>query len=153
MARMVSRGAVVVSGEVEVELDGILVARFPNLIVDGYLDELAKSVRGVEANLQTLQIALGDDSTAPANGDTALGNERIRKQVTKQSDAGTGKATTEVLFTSGEANFQIEEVGFYAGGATSTPGSGLLVSRVLYSHAKTSGESLTIRRTVTYARP
>lgn len=148
-----AHGAVVVSGVVEVLADGLLLARFPNLIVDGYLDELAKSVRGSEVNLQTLQVALGDDSTSPDAGDTALGNERARKQVTKQTDAGTGKTTTEVLFNSGEANFGIEEIGFFAGSATSTAGSGLLVSRVLYSHTKTSGESLTIRRTVTYARP
>lgn len=145
---------VAIFGVVEIEANGVLVARFPNLIVDQYLDELAKSVRGVEIDtLQTLQVALGDDSTAPAAGDTALGNERFRKQVTKQTDAGTGKTTTEVQINSGEANFQIEEIGFFAGAATSTAGSGFLVSRVLYSRNKTSGESLTVRRTITFARP
>lgn len=141
-----------ISGVVEIEVNGLIVARFPNLIVDVYLDELGKSVRGVEVNLQTLQVALGDDSTAPAAGDTALGNERERKQVTKQTDAGTGKSTTEVVFTTAEGNFQIEEIGFFAGAATGTAGSGLLVSRVLYSRNKTSSETLTVRRTATYER-
>lgn len=144
---------VTVSGVVEVEANGVLVARFANLITDVYLDELAKSVRGVEVNLQTLQVALGDDATSPTAGDTALGNERFRKQVTAQSDQGTGKSQTELVVNSGEANFGIKEIGFFAGDATSTAGSGLLVSRVLYDRTKTSDESLTIRRTVTYARP
>lgn len=144
------------SGEVRVEVRRhgrlVRVDVVPNLIVDGFLEEVSKHERGVGVDLQISYVATGDSTTAVANGDTQLGNERFRKQATKQTDAGAGKTTTELFVGTGEANFQWEEIAFFCGSASATTNSGTMVARILYSHNKTSSETVTISRTSTVAR-
>lgn len=119
-----------------------------NLIVDGALDAVADHLRGVTTtDLQIGYVAVGSNATAPANGDTQLVTETFRKQVTKQTDDGTGRTRTELFISKAEAVGQIEEVGFFAGAATAVANSGLLVARILYSHDKTASETLTLIRT------
>ena len=119
-----------------------------NMIVNGALNAVAAHLRGDQStDLQIGYVAVGDNSTAPAAGDTQLGNETSRKQVTKQTNDGTGRTRTEVFLSAAEAVGDIEEVGWFANGATAVADSGLLVARVLYGDAKTASETLTIVRT------
>ena len=127
--------------------------RFPNLIVNGALNAVAAHLRGdTSTDLQITYIAVGDDATAPAAADATLGNETFRKAATKQANDGTGKTRTELFIAAAEAVGTIEELGWFAGAASGTTDSGLLVARVLYSHTKTASETITIVRTDTLAR-
>lgn len=119
-----------------------------NLIVNGGLSNLAALLAGTGHTIGYL--ALGTGETAPANGDTALGNEIYRTAVTGFSAAG---ATCSSVFTvlAAEAVGTIKEIGIYAGG-TSAAGSGTLISRALWNYTKTADEELYITRTDTIGR-
>jgi len=119
-----------------------------NLITDVGKNLLRDVLNGTVTDGTIKYVALGSNNTAPAGGDTKLGNEFFRKQVTKQETGVTGKLITTVFIAPYEANQQIEEIGWFAGtGATSTKDSGVLIARVLYSKSKTELESLQIERT------
>ena len=92
-------------------------------------------------------MAWGDDNTAPAVGNTALGNEEGRKEVSSQVvGVSAGKVKTVTIRGAQDAVGQIEEFGWFADDATSTAGSGIMVARVLYSRLKTDSESLQVDR-------
>ena len=117
-----------------------------NQITDDGVDLLVAALRGEDAEIN--YIAWGDDDTAPAASDTALGNETGRKLITSQAAGDPGETVTVAYLAPQDANGQIEEVGWYAQ-ATATPGSGVLLARILYSHEKTDGESIQVDRTDT----
>jgi hypothetical protein len=86
----------------------------------------------------------------PATSDTTLHNETFRKAVTVQSAGGAGVATTTLFLSPQDAVSVIAELGWFAGvSATSTPGSGAMVARVLYNHQHTNLESVQSVRTDT----
>ena len=123
-----------------------------NLITAAGLDLLVSALRDNTVDAEIRYLAWGDDSTPPAAGDTALGNELGRKVVTLQEAGGTGECVTTVYLAPQDANEAIEELGWYAGpDATATPDSGILVARVLYSHTKTVLESIQVERSDTLA--
>lgn len=125
-----------------------------NLITDAGLNYIRDLLDGsINPPTQIQYIALGSSNTAPAAGDTALGNEFFRKQVTKQELPGTGQVASTVYVAPYEGNAQIEEIGVYAGpDASGETDTGILIARVLWSHAKTELESLQIVRTDTISR-
>jgi len=121
-----------------------------NLITDAGKNLLRNFLDGTVTDGAIKYVAFGSDNTVPASGDTKLGNEFFRKQVTKQETGAAGELTTTVYIAPYEANQQIEEIGWFAGAeATSTKDSGVLIARVLYSKNKTELESLQIERTDT----
>jgi hypothetical protein len=128
---------------------------FPNLIVDAALDLFALSLSTNNTNTQIDYVALGSDGTAPAAGDVALGSEGFRKIITAYTvGLSVGGIITTGYISPAEANsdsFTIEEIGWFAGAATVTPGSGTLIARVNYNRAKTAGEALQIDRTDTFS--
>lgn len=123
---------------------------FWNLITNAGKNHVRDSIAGTVTS-KIGYVAVGSASTAPSTSDTALGTEQFRKQVTSRSVGGTGALTTTVYIAPNEANVQIEEIGWFAGAATGTPGSGTLISRVLYSHLKNALESIQIDRTDTFS--
>ena len=125
-----------------------------NLITNAGLNLLRDALKGDVGDTAIKFLAWGDDATNPSVGDTALGNEEGRRQITRRSVlGGTGVLQTTAIIASTEGNDQIEELGFFAGtDATAVAGSGVLVARVLYSHLKTSLESIQVDRTDTLAR-
>ena len=128
--------------------DGAETVEFDNTITTDGHDLLVQALNGVDAEIK--YVAWGDDNTAPAASDSALGNEEGRHLVTSQSLTGAGELTTTCLILSNEANDQIEELGWFAGAsATASADSGVLVARVLYSRLKTSLESISVERTDT----
>lgn len=135
--------------------DGSLtVERFRNLITNAGLNLLRDALGGYATDGQIKYVALGSGATAPAASDTGLALEEFRKAVTSQSAPATGELLTRLYVAPDEATtFTIRELGWFAGpAATSTPGSGVLVARVLYERTKTSLESLQIDRTDTLGR-
>ena len=124
-----------------------------NLITDVGLNLLRDVLKGDVQDAQIKYLAWGDSATSPASGDTALGNEEGRRQITSRSASATGVLLQTVIIASTEANDQIEELGFFAGGdASGTADSGVLVARVLYSRLKSDQESIQVDRTDTLAR-
>ena len=158
MLSSVFRGHVGWAGFVGVSVyrDGQLVDRteIRNLITDTGLNLLRDALRGEVGDAQIKYVAWGDDTTGPAAGDSVLGNEEGRRQITRRSIlGGAGVLQTTAIIASIEGNGQIEELGFFAGtDATAAADSGVLVARVLYSHLKTNLESIQVDRTDTLTR-
>jgi len=127
------------------------VTELENIITDAGKNLLRGFLDGTVTDGAIKYVALGASSTTPAAGDTQLGDERFRKQVTKQETGSAGVLDTTVYIAPYEANdFIIEEIGWFAGAnATETANSGVMIARVLYSRAKTELESLQIVRTDT----
>jgi hypothetical protein len=123
-----------------------------NLITDAALDQLAGLLIAAPVDTEIKYLAWGDDATPPTGADTVLGNELGRKIVTAQEAGSTGQSITTVYLGPADANEAIAELGWYAG-ATAGAGkdSGLLLARVLYSHTKTTLESIQVERTDTIA--
>lgn len=121
-----------------------------NLITDAGRALVAQALRDGSALPEITWVAVGSSATAPANGDITLGTETFRKQVTSQVEGGSPNQTvTTVYLAPADANGQIEEVGWFAGSASATADSGVLVARVLYSKLKDNLESIQIERTDT----
>jgi hypothetical protein len=124
-----------------------------NLITDVGLNLMRDTLAGLVADAEVKYVAVGTGNTAPAATDTALAAEVFRKAVTKQELPGTGQVQTTCYIAPYEGNYAIQEIGWFAGpDAGATPGSGILVARVLYSRTKTELESWQIVRTDTFGR-
>ena len=139
-----------VDAETGAELDR---ASFPNLITDAGLNLLRDALGdGTDARIRYL--AVGAGATPPDASDTALEDERLRRQVTLSEAPATGELETIVYLAPADATgFTIEELGWFAGpDASSESGSGTLLARVLYSREKTDLESLQVDRLDTIGR-
>ncbi len=104
-------------------------------------------LKGDVTDGQIKYIAWGDDGTAnpSPNTMTALGNELGRHAVTGRSSGGIGVLQTIIYLAPEDAVEDIEEIGFFAGeDASSTPDSGVMVARFLYSKSKPETQSLQI---------
>ena len=120
-----------------------------NLITSAGKNLLAEALR-TNNDCEIKFIALGSDNTAVTSGDTTLGNETFRKQVTSQAAGAVGVTITNLYVAPEEAVGTIEEIGFFSGSsASATTDSGTLFARVLYSRTKTAVESIQIERTDT----
>lgn len=137
---------------VRVYRDGALVRTrmTRNKITTAYLNRLRDVRLGVETDLVVSHVAWGSGNTAPAAGDTALDTEVGRKVLTDREAGAAGILIDIGYLDVGDANGQIEELGFFIGG-TMTPGSGLLAARVLHSDEKIDRESWQIEREETFA--
>lgn len=133
-----------------------------NLVVNAGLDLLAEGEQSNAVKTQVTYVALGNGTTGVTASDTALGDERFRKQVTSYALGGTGEVTTTVYVSPSEANgFVINEIGWFAGDASDAVGSGVLMARIeegsnanlpLFSGAaKTNAQTVQIDRTTTYS--
>lgn len=127
-----------------------LVRWVPNLITDLGLAMTIDLWAG-DQSAGWAYIAVGTDSTPPANGNTQLGAEVARKAVTFEKR--TGELLATVFFDDTEANVLIRELGLFGGSAaTGAVDSGILVARAVVSINKTNQHSLTITRRDLLAR-
>jgi hypothetical protein len=128
------------------------VQEFHNLITTDGLNMFRDGLKGDVTDLEIKYLAVGDDDTAPALGNSDLGNETFRKATTSQSTPADGQHTHTTYIAPGEAVGAIEELGWFAGAAAGAgAGSGIMISRVLYSRTKTALESIQVERTDTFA--
>jgi len=101
------------------------------------------------ASLRINDVALGDDGTTPANGDTTLGNEVYRNEQASQTNTDNVAYVTG-FFSATETTGTYAEVGLFINGSgTGNPDTGTLFSHALISITKTSTETLTIDYTIT----
>jgi len=127
--------------------------RMPNLYTTIGLNLLRGALGGdyTAINDGTIRyVAIGDNNTAPALGNTTLVNEVFRKPVTS-IDIATDAVCESILYiAASEAVGAIEEIGWFCGpSATATADTGSLLARVLYSRVKTNLEAIRITRTDT----
>ena len=91
--------------------------------------------------------AFGTGTTPASVNDTQLESEQFRKQITQITQPSTGVVQSVVSLTTGEANFNIREIGVFCGAdATNTANSGLLLSRVNVDIEKNTNIVLNIVR-------
>lgn len=125
---------------------------FYNLITDAGLNLLRDVLDGTVANAQIRYAAFGTSNATPANGQTALGAEIYRKLVVT-TPTTVGVVSTGVVLEATDAVGAIEEIGWFAGpGASSIPGSGVMIARVLYTLTKTNLQTLYLQRFDTIGR-
>lgn len=118
-------------------------AEIPNLVTSAWKNAIRDVYRGSVTNCRITYFETGLDGTATSAAHTSLQNASFRKAITSQAAGGTGVVTTTTYIAPGESNVQIEEVGLFGTPtATSTVGSGTMVSRILYSRLKAATESL-----------
>ena len=91
-------------------------------------------------------IAVGSSNTAPTAGDTQLNAETFRKKVVSYTQGANGELLVSAYLSPTDAvGLDIEEVGVFAGAATSSANTGVLVAHGLYSHnPKLNTESIQI---------
>jgi hypothetical protein len=93
-------------------------------------------------------MAVGEDTTAAATNDTALGNETDRNAVGTQDNAGTTASTpywqSQTSWATNEANTTLAEVGLFDSSASGT----MLARAVFTTLDKTTSNTLTISYTI-----
>ena len=143
-----------------------------NLIPTVSLAKVRDFWEGLITDGEIISMGVGSDNTVPALTDVGLGHQYFRKQVTLPfSEPTAAGLTTTVYITLSEAIGQIEELGWFSNFAIDDfwlaenddfimqeindhiifDGDGVLFSRVLYSHPKTTLHSIQVERTDTIA--
>jgi len=125
-----------------------------NHISNASLSAMASILTGVAPDLQIARLALGTSNTAVSNTHTGLITEQFRTApVSGPTYSGVGEVTTEFYVTAAEGNISIEEVGIFGGtAATAAADTGTLISRILWSHVKTSTQEISFIRKDTVGR-
>lgn len=147
---------IVPKGRVQIILHDALTGKikeiqnYNNMFVTAGKNSMAAALMGTIANTKGIitYCALGTGSTAPALANTALQTELFRKLVSVRS-VSTNQALFETFFTTSEANGTLREAGLFGDDASGTANSGTLFCRTAINRTKTTGDTLTLRWTVT----
>lgn len=116
--------------------------RSRNKVVDSGLNLLRDIVGGT--GFRPSHIAVGIGTAAPAAGDTALGDEKFRREIDRRTSASK-KITLEILISTNDANgFTLSEMGVFQ--------SATLYARALISPTivKTASIEVTIKHETTF---
>lgn len=137
-----------ISGKYDIYINKKFKESVKNRIMNTVLDQIIEAYQGVNPDLEIKYLALGTSNTSISDTDTVLGAEIFRTPIVTQSKTGTGEIQTDFTVLSTEAIGQIEEIGIFGGtSASGTVDTGTLISRILWSHDKTSSEEIAFKRT------
>ena len=118
-----------------------------NRITNLALDAIINILDNLDPDLDIKYLAIGTDNTPLNDSDTQLGNEIFRTQFLTSVNSATGEFTTTFAVLDSEAVAVWEELAIFCGdGATITPNSGRMLSRVLYHRDKTGLEEIDFTR-------
>jgi hypothetical protein len=118
-----------------------------NQIVDVGLSWMANALMSTR-DTRIYYMSWGVSSTPTSTGQLLLSSETGRKLVTSQVLTTIGAIQTITYIAPSEGTTDIRELGWWAGSsATATLGSGVMLSRYLYTRTKTQFESITVTRT------
>jgi hypothetical protein len=135
-------------------LNGILIesTSFHNQVTDGGLNWIADSLRSSTQDCEIKYLGWGSSNLAVSTAHTTLSSEFGRKSITSQSSSNVGVCETVCYIGPTEAtSTDIKELAWFAGSsAIATADTGRMISRVLYSRAKTVLESITVTRVDTF---
>lgn len=121
------------------------------MITNGALNLIRNKLYGDTVDAEINYLAIGDDNTAVTGAETTLINEIKRVAVSSRAKPSDYNLQTIFDLLDSDGALTIREIGTFAGG-TSTPDSGTLISRILYTRDKTSLESIQFNRTDTIGR-
>lgn len=121
--------------------------KIPTVGLAGIISQMTEAVP-TPTSIRITYGEAGTGSTAPAAGDTATETPLNRVAVASISPSSTTAYIT-LFFGTTEANGALREATLWFGSATSTIGTGTLLSRVAISITKTSSDTLTLDWTIT----
>lgn len=142
-----SSGSVGVSSDLQVITPGYTVSASSFVITAAGHNLLRDALAGVSSPAISY-IALGNGTTPPTPADVALGNELFRKAISNIVNGNTGELLVSMYLAPNEyVGLDIQEVGVFGGpSASSSPNTGTLIARGLWSHPnKQSTESITFQ--------
>lgn len=118
-----------------------------NLVVDGGIDLLCDALATDGTRPAVLgYLGIGDDTTAAAAGDTALGNELDRNTTSYTHNTGESSFVLSATFAAGEGTGDITEAGLFNAAA-----AGTMFNRVVFTAIpKQAGDSLDMTFTITF---
>jgi len=123
-----------------------------NLIPTAGREQIAKALEGTIATVSDIKIthtSLGTGTNAPANSDTQLQTETFRKVVASSTHSLNQLFITAFYAANEGTPSTHREAGLHIG-ATATPNSGTLFSRVAINITRSVTETLTIDYTITF---
>lgn len=132
----------------------LTVAEGHNYVTDSGHNLIRDALRGqVTSGINITYIALGSSNASA--GDTTLTqlvSEQYRQQISSQSAGTVGVANIVSYISPTVANsFTTNEIGWFAGAASGTANSGILVARYTgFSRSKVATESWQVTRTDTF---
>lgn len=136
----------------EREKDRYTVAEAPNILVSNGITQVLNFVGSASGNSTGFAqwFAVGNISLAEVtSGDSSIAGEFFRGQVSQASISGTQQdLSTFVGTTQGVGN--ITNVGLFGNGATSTLGSGTMMTHSLFQYNKPSGVAITYDYLLSY---
>jgi hypothetical protein len=136
-----------VSNDLQVITPGYTVSPSSFIITAAGHNLLRDALTGVSSPAISY-IALGNGTTPPTTADVALANELFRKAVSNIVNGNTGELLVSMYLAPNEYVGQdIQEVGVFGGpSASSSPNTGILIARGLWSHPnKQATESITFQ--------
>jgi hypothetical protein len=119
---------------------------FENLTPTAGFRQLTKAMTGNIAALADIIVnvhAMGTSSTAPANGNTQLIAETVRKALTSKAYSDN-KAFYTIFYTASEAVGTFAEIGLFINGDPLVANSGVIWDRSLLPIVKSNTQTLTI---------
>ncbi len=150
--KSIMKGRYLIEGRDAVTGELAKVWRFDNLLTainqNMRMDMLLGNVAAYKlTDLEIKYFAFGDGTAPVTITDTKLGNELVRKPVTKLSRLSPSIVQSIVNLSPSEANFVIREIGVFCGTtATTNVDTGIMISRVNVNIDKNSSLSLNIVR-------
>lgn len=120
-----------------------------NAIMNTGLNHICELLAGTVTGGYTYH-AIGTSTVAVSSTQSALVAEGYRQPFSKKERSSTGELKSYSYINPDDGNIAIEEIAVFAGAsATTAANSGAMVSRALWSHTKTSSESIYFVRTDT----
>lgn len=136
---------------IEIRVRGELVktVELKNQLTNLYRNSILNQLKGdAFTSLEIKYMAVGTDATPATATDTQLGAEIFRSVPTYKT-VENGYTQTIWVLTDLQANQHLREVGVFAGNASATADSGMLLSRVVIDIEKTDVMEITfIRRDI-----
>ena len=133
----------VMTGRLEIALNGALVKEVPNLVVTSGKNYVASRMYDSSKNAMS-HMAVGSSSTSPAAGDTALGSELDRQLLVSTTVSGN-TVTYVATFDPGEGTGALTEAGLF-----NAASSGDMLCRTTFSVInKGPSDSMTITWVIT----
>jgi len=146
--------SIVPKGKIKLDFHNVVTDEHEIIFVDNLVttvgkESIADHLKGTTSNNKGIitYCALGTDDTAPALGDTALGTEIERKEISVRS-VSNNIASFQTFFTTSEAIGSLKEAGLFGDDASDTADSGTLFCHAAIDREKSSNDTLTLTWTV-----
>ena len=125
----------------------VSIKKYSNIIVTTGKQSILDRMKG-DSKGEITYVALGSNVAEPAVGDTQLGTEVYRKQITTRTRTGVIFYSSTYIPT-GEGNGTHKEIGLFGDDATAVADSGTLFTHAVIDETKAAGISVTVDYNIT----